>query len=446
MSAAPKRPALLLVARDTDLRARIGRAVPGDRRALAIAPADLARSERFVDAGIAIVALDGDTGADDLEALVPLRRLQSSRKLVLLASGLDDDTLALALERLAPALLLPSEPSAAAVRWALERVDPAEAGSTSARDQHRPALALLGVSAAIRQVVDQIHQVASTRIPVLVLGETGTGKELVARALHEASPRARKPFVAVNCSALTETLLEAELFGFKKGAFTGADRDHPGLFAQAHEGTLFLDELGDMPLTLQAKLLRVLETGEVRPIGSTESRQVDVRIVSATHCDLASAIETGAFRQDLYYRLNTVSIYVPPLRRRRVDIPFLAQHFAEEFGAEHARRAMLSEDFLEALAQRDFPGNVRELRNAVERAIAIAAPGEPVTADALETPAGAVPALFAIGTLRDRILQLEMQAIRSELEQQGGNRTRVAEALGLTRFGLRKKMQRLGLA
>jgi transcriptional regulator with PAS, ATPase and Fis domain len=446
VSAATKRPAILIVASDTDLRFRIERSVPGDRRALAIAPADLAHGERFVDAGAAVVALGGETAADDLEALAPLRRLQASRKLVLLARDLDDDTLALALERLAPALLLPPEPSAAALRWALGRIDPAETGATSARDQHRPALALLGVSAAIRQVVDQIHQVAPTRIPVLVLGETGTGKELVARALHEASPRARKPFVAVNCSALTETLLEAELFGFKKGAFTGADRDHAGLFAQAHQGTLFLDELGDMPLSLQAKLLRVLETGEVRPIGSTESRQVDVRIVSATHCDLESAIATGAFRQDLYYRLNTVSIYVPPLRRRRVDVPFLAQHFAEEFGAEHARRAMLSEDFLDALAQRDFPGNVRELRNAVERAIAIAAPGEPVTADALETPAGAVPALFAIGTLRDRILQLEMQAIRSELERQGGNRTRVAEALGLTRFGLRKKMQRLGLA
>jgi transcriptional regulator with PAS, ATPase and Fis domain len=172
---------------------------------------------------------------------------------------------------------------------------------------------------------------------------------------------------------------------------------------------------------------------------------VDVRIIAATTRDLERAIEEGRFRSDLYYRINTMAISIPPLRRRRVDIPFLAQHFAEQFGREHARKVTLSEDLLEALAQRDFPGNVRELRNAVERAITLATPDEPVPLDSLTTSGGAPPPLFATGTLRDRVVQLELQAIRSELERHGGNRSRVAQALGLSRFGLRKKMQRLGL-
>ena len=200
-----------------------------------------------------------------------------------------------------------------------------------------------------------------------------------------------------------------------------------------------------MSPTLQVKLLRVLETGELRPVGSNESVVVDVRIVSATHRDLEAGIEDGSFRQDLYYRLNTLTCSVPPLRRRRVDIPFLAQHFAEEFGRENAARITLGEDFLDSLSKRDFPGNVRELRNAVERAIALATPGQTLTAEDLPAAPHDRPALYAMGTLRDQVAQVEMQVIRDALDRFEGNKTRAAEAIGISRLALRNKMRRLGL-
>jgi transcriptional regulator with PAS, ATPase and Fis domain len=288
---------------------------------------------------------------------------------------------------------------------------------------------------------------APTPIPALILGETGTGKELVARAIHEQSPRAGHPFVAVNCGALPDSLLESELFGHRRGAFTGADRDKRGLFEHAHGGTIFLDEIGDTSPALQMKLLRVLETKEIRPLGDTQTICVDVRIVSATHRDLESGIEEGGFRQDLYYRLNALTIYVPPLRRRRVDVPFLAQHFAEEFGVSHARRITLAEDFLQSLSERDFPGNVRELRNAVERAIALTVPGEPVTSEHLQPTPGSTNRGLGDsgGTLRQLVDRVEANAILAALDRHGGSRRRTAEALGLSRPGLRYKLRRLGL-
>jgi transcriptional regulator with PAS, ATPase and Fis domain len=251
--------------------------------------------------------------------------------------------------------------------------------------------------------------------------------------------------VAINCGAIPETLLEAELFGVRRGAFTGAERDRRGLFEEAAGGTLFLDEIGDTPLSLQAKLLRVIETKEVRAIGADKTRCVDVRIISATHRDLETAVKDGDFRQDLFFRINTATIHVPPLRRRPVDIPFLAQHFAEEFGAEHARRIVLHDDFVEALSLRQFPGNVRELRNIVERAIALAAPGEVVTADTLAPASGVVPAHKRKGTLREQVQALEIEIIRGVLAEVDGNRTRAAEVLGLSRQGLRQKIERYGL-
>ena len=200
-----------------------------------------------------------------------------------------------------------------------------------------------------------------------------------------------------------------------------------------------------MPPGLQVKLLRALETGEVRPLGATEVRAVDVRVVSATHIDLAQAVEDGRFRQDLLYRLNTVTLFVPPLRRRRVDIPFLAQHFAEEFGSAEARRIVLDEDFIDAVSHYDFPGNVRELRNAVERAIALTGPErEPSVAD-LPPEIRRIPRLLAIGTLRERLYEVERQAISDALERHAGNRSRAARDLGVSRLGLRQKMKRLGL-
>jgi two-component system response regulator HupR/HoxA len=284
---------------------------------------------------------------------------------------------------------------------------------------------------------------------VLILGETGTGKELVARAIHEQSRRAGRSFVAVNCGALPDTLLESELFGHVRGAFTSADRDKRGLFEEAEGGTLLLDEIGDTSPAFQTKLLRALEAREIRPVGGTQVRKVDVRVLSATHRDLDQMVADGSFRQDLLYRLNTATLYVPPLRRRRVDIPFLAQHFAEEFGDEHARKILLDEAFLDGLARQDFPGNVRELRNAVERAIALTAPGEPVGASLATGPARAAAegadGPKDGGTLRERLDQVEREALLDALDRFHGNRTRMAEALGLSRVGLRSKLRRHGL-
>jgi two-component system response regulator HupR/HoxA len=328
------------------------------------------------------------------------------------------------------------------VQCVLERI---RVTREKARAGREPAL--LGASQAMAEVLERIRQVAPSRVPVLILGETGTGKELVARAVHRLSGRAGGPLVAVNCGAMPDSLLESELFGFRRGAFTGADFSRQGLFEQASGGTLFLDEIGDTTPALQAKLLRAIEEQEVRPLGATETVRVDARVVSATHRDLDAAVEEGAFRQDLLYRLNTVTIHVPPLRERREDIPVLAQHFADQFGEEHARRITLGEDFLEALCERDLPGNVRELRNAVERAIALTPPGEPVSAKRLgqlDGPASS-PRARRRGTLRERVRQVEIEAIQEALLRCEGNRTRAAQALGLSRLGLRQKMRRLGL-
>jgi sigma-54-dependent transcriptional regulator len=351
-----------------------------------------------------------------------------------------------ALAALRPLQLVQAPWTPAALRFALLRIDPAGLGGRGARRDQRRAPVLLGVSQAIRDVLVQVRQVAATDVPVLILGETGTGKELVARSLHEQSERRAGPFVAINCGAIPEHLLEAELFGYRRGAFTGAERAKQGLLEAADGGTLFLDEIGEMPVGLQVKLLRAIESGEMRALGATETRGVDVRIVSATHSDLAAGIERGSFRQDLYYRLNTVTLFLPPLRRRRVDIPFLAQHFAEEFGAAQARRITLGEDFVEALAQYDFPGNVRELRNAVERAIALTAEGREPSERELPPEIRRMPRLLGMGTLRERVFELERHAIRDALERQQGNRTRAARELGLSRVGLRQKMRRLGLS
>ena len=304
---------------------------------------------------------------------------------------------------------------------------------------------LLGVSGAMRETMDRVRQVAPTRLPVLILGETGVGKELVARAVHDQSPRSGRPFVALNCGALPEALLESELFGFRKGAFTGADRDKPGLFETADGGTLFLDEIGDMPRSIQVKLLRTLETQEVRPLGGNATKRVDVRLVSATHRDLEAEVKEGDFREDLYYRINTMILQVVPLRARRVDIPILAQHFAEEFARGQRCNVTLRDDFLEALGRLDYPGNVRELRNRVERAIAMAGMDGAVTADHLDGAAARSFPRPEGGTLRALVDQVETQAIQEAMGRLGGNRTRVARELGLSRQGLRKKMVRLGL-
>jgi DNA-binding NtrC family response regulator len=226
-----------------------------------------------------------------------------------------------------------------------------------------------GASAAVQKVRETINRVAPTNATVLITGETGTGKELVARALHRKSPRANKPFVAVNCAAFTETLLESELFGHEKGAFTGADRARQGLFEAAHEGTLFLDEAGEMSPAAQAKLLRILTDGQLLRVGSTKPRTVDVRVLVATHRNLQQRVRDGLFREDLYYRLAVVPIHIPPLREHREDIPLLAEMFARRTAAELSLPSRkLNPQAMQSLQEYDFPGNIRELRNLIERA------------------------------------------------------------------------------
>ena len=228
---------------------------------------------------------------------------------------------------------------------------------------------IYGSSAAIQNVRETIQRVAPTNATVLITGETGTGKELVARALHRNSPRANKPFVAINCAAFTETLLESELFGHEKGAFTGADRARQGLFEAAHEGTLFLDEAGEMSPAAQAKLLRILTDGQLLRVGSTKPRTVDVRVLVATHRNLQQRVRDGLFREDLYYRLAVVPIHIPPLRERLEDIPLLAEMFAKRMATELSLPSRkLSPQAMQSLQQYDFPGNIRELRNLIERA------------------------------------------------------------------------------
>jgi DNA-binding NtrC family response regulator len=440
-------PTVLVVARDGEARRRVTRAILPDFLARELAPEELAETALLVDAVATVVVLGGGWGEEQRAALAVLHASRASRALVLLAGELPEADLERAIQQLNPYAALPFPPREAELKLALRRALPARNPSQGARVQQRRATALLGVSAAIREVLAQVKHFARTRIPILILGETGTGKELVARAIHEQSDRVSAPFVAINCGALPETLLEAELFGSTKGAFTGAERDHSGLFEQADGGTLFLDEIGDTSLAVQVKLLRVLESQEVRALGANEPRSVDVRIVSATHRDLETAVKEGEFREDLLYRINAATVHVPPLRRRRVDIPFLAQHFAEEFGDAHARRILLDEGFFEALSRYDFPGNVRELRNAVERALALARPDSPLTAGDLKLGGASAAGARAprTGTLRERVEQVEFEAIQEALARFDGNRTRTAEALGLSRLGLRQKMRRLGL-
>jgi len=249
----------------------------------------------------------------------------------------------------------------------------AEKGATSQEFPSR--FGMIGDSPPMRVVYDLIERVAASDVPVLIQGETGTGKELVARALHEQSARRKKPFLAENCAAVPPNLLESELFGHTKGSFTGAIADRAGHFVAADGGTVFLDEIGDMPLAMQSKLLRVLQEGEVRPVGSNKTLKVDVRIVAASNKDLAAMVREKSFREDLYYRLNVVTIRLPPLRERAGDVAHLARAFAARMEGEVGKAVRLSDEAVEALARRSWPGNVRELENTIRRA-AVFAKGE----------------------------------------------------------------------
>jgi two-component system response regulator AtoC len=294
---------------------------------------------------------------------------------------------------------------------------------------------VVGRSEAMLQVYKTAARVASTDATVLIQGESGTGKELVARAIHTASPRASGPFVAVDCGAIAEGVLESELFGHTRGAFTGAQAARRGLFEEAHHGTLFLDEIGDVGPNLQARLLRALQEGTIRRVGANDPINVDVRIVAATNRDMDAAVKQGTFRADLYYRLHVVSIRIPPLRERREDIPLLAEHFAQKHG--RAEGSAISPEARELLVAYDWPGNVRELENAVARALALNPSGVVIPEDLPDAIrlAQAEPAPVSLPPPGDwpTLAELERRYASQVLGETGGNKTRAAEILGIDR-------------
>lgn len=306
-------------------------------------------------------------------------------------------------------------------------------------------LGLIGDSGGMKDLHRLISKVLHIPVTVLITGETGTGKELVARAIHDRGSRRTKPFIVQNCAALPAHLLESELFGYVKGAFTGADRDRKGLFDLAHEGTLFLDEIGDMPMALQAKLLRVLQEGEIRPLGSGETRQVDVRIVTATHHDLRRLVQEGRFREDLYYRLAHFPVQIPALRDRGNDILLLARHFAANAcDALHRPRCRWSDEALDALLAYQFPGNVRELKGLVERSVLLCEGGELLPEHFALQPEH----LCAAPTMnfRERLDQVERNLLLDCLRRNNGNQSQVARELGLPRRTLLYRMKVLHIS
>ena len=313
---------------------------------------------------------------------------------------------------------------------------------------------LVGSGPAMKKLIAQIERVAASETRVCILGETGTGKELVARAIHEKSPRHESPFITLNCAAVPAELIESELFGHEKGAFTGAAAKHVGKFEQADGGTLFLDEIGDMPVAMQAKLLRVLEEGEVERVGGDKPVRVNVRVVVATHRNLEDLVKQNAFRRDLFHRIYVFPLALPPLRERPEDFPELTAHFAGQVAAQNGwKQKIFAEDAIAELSKYGWPGNVRELRNIVERLILLAADETITAADVrlilptseASAGSGAAASGNANGTLAERTEAFEREVMLAEIRRHNFHMTNVARALGLERSHLYKKCQQLGI-
>jgi DNA-binding NtrC family response regulator len=322
----------------------------------------------------------------------------------------------------------------------------AHRGEPAAEMPASPLGSLIGRTAPMLEVYKQVAHAADSSAPVLIIGESGVGKELVARAIHDHGARAREPFAAINCGAIADTLLESELFGHQRGSFTGAVADHKGVFEQAGKGTVLLDEIGDTTPALQIRLLRVLEEGEVRPVGGTRSVKVSPRVIAATNVPLEQAVAENRFRQDLYYRLSVIVIRVPPLRERRADIPLLIGSFFDDACARAGKKLVLSAEALEALMRHAWPGNVRELRNTIERlVVSTRGPVIQVFDLAGTDPAGQLrleePSFANLTTLDD----LERRYLLHVLEAANGNRTRAAEILGIDRRTLYRMAERFGI-
>ena len=446
----------------TMLEARLAKAGHGVEMA-----SDLGAVERALTAGefdVVITDLRMRTGEDGLRVLRKVKEMQAEAEVILMTAFGSDNVRRQALELGAYGYVEKSPTLAseliALVKAAVQKRELARRGRLLAQDNEllREQLSARGRfesmvarSGAMHQVFEVVEKVATARTTVLITGESGVGKELVARAVHARSPRAPAPFVPVNCGAIPEGLIESELFGHAKGAFTGAQGAKEGLFQAAQAGTLFLDEIGELPLSLQVKLLRAIQERRIRPVGDNADIDVDVRLVAATNRELAAEVRAGRFREDLYYRLNVVQIRVPALRERREDVLPLADHFLRRFAAEHGRAVLsLSADAKRRLSEYWFPGNVRELENLIERAVALSN-GEEVTVDALPavlrgtgshalSPEGPLPDGFSI---EDYLAQIERELIDRALTETAGVKKEAAARLGLTFRQFRHRVKKL---
>jgi two-component system nitrogen regulation response regulator NtrX len=422
------------------------------------------RSESNAPAGIAtfekwrphLVFLDVKmAGMDGLEGLKRIRQIDSTATVVMISGHATIQTAVEATQLGAYDILekpLDTDRILVLLRNALQTQSLQEENARL-RETIESRFEIVGKSYAIRALTNQIEKVAVTPARVLITGENGTGKELVARAIHRLSPRMNKPFVEVNCAAIPSELIESELFGHMKGSFTGAVSDRAGKFEQADKGTLFLDEIGDMSLAAQAKVLRVLQDGEVTRIGGTKSYRVDVRVLAATNKTLEEEIAAGRFREDLYYRLNVVPLHVPPLRDRREDIPLLAQHFVNLLSQRDGIASrMMDSSALETLQRYDWPGNVRELRNAIERVLILSA-GPRITAADVSRLTGTRPpdasglgSLLEIKTYEEFKNAAERAFLLHKLREMDWNVSETARVLDMPRSNLYKKIERYGLA
>ena len=405
--------------------------------------------ETEFDAVLSDIKMPGKTG---IEMVGELRRVRPATPVVLMTAFGSIDSAVEAMRAGAfDYITKPFEPEAVllTVERALERRALEEENRRLRRavDQTASLGDLIGESSAMREIFALIKKVAHGRSSVLITGESGTGKEVVARTIHYHGPRAQKPFIPINCTAIPEGLLESELFGHVRGAFTGAHASKRGLFEKAEGGTLFLDEIGDMGLALQGKLLRVLQDREIRPVGGTQSMRVDVRIITATNKDLEREMAAGAFREDLYYRLNVIPIQIPPLRERPDDIPPLVEAFVRRHA--EGRRRTVSPAALKALRARQWRGNARELENVIERALALSDAAElgvddlPFYGDEEGSAADPSQALLcAAGGQRLSLRELEDRYIDQILERTGGNKVQAAKILGIDRKTLYRRAER----
>ena len=408
-------------------------------------------------------------GIDGLTLLEHLHRVQPKAEAIVITGHGTIQTAVQALQQGAYDFLCkPIEDLDSAVRRiesAVERkrLKEVNASLRSRLDAFGPATELIGESRSIHQIKQLVEQIADSTSPVLISGDSGTGKELVARALHQRSNRAEGPFIAVNCAAMTDTLIDSELFGHEKGSFTGAVGSRKGLFEAADHGVLFLDELGDVPLQTQVKLLRALQEQEIRPVGSTKSKKVDVRVIAATNVDLERAMRSGAFREDLYYRISTFRVVLPPLRERRDDIPLIAQHLLDKFTVRVGSESKtFDDDAMQALVAYEWPGNVRELNNAIEHAatltngIAIGVDQLPsfVNAGVTSKTARSAALVAGVGSISSRpfseartqlIQDFEIRYLRDLLSATEGNLSEASRRSGIDRSNLRRMLKRHGI-